>query len=546
MSRLPLPAERHATAIMISTQFSNTTTQRVSLCCGPASEHGYCKFSNSMNAPSCIFRSLVFAISLVAGSCALSSSAYAEDPYVLWATSAAPGNVWATALSPAGELYVCNYNFGPECALLRFDQQGHVIETNQLQGVRLARLTFDTAGNRYLTGKVETNGVFSVSQVRGFFVAKYNAQNALLWVRSQGLQDTVDYDTSGAALAVDGAGNVLVASVSPYSMTFGQGTIANSGGIFVCKYDPDGQLLWARRVASGGGVNDLSLDVTGHFVIGGFLSQGTVNFSGTNVFAGSTGYSYDGDWYLARFRPNGDLYWVRLGYGGSTVTDRAGNSYASQSWSKDVVANGLVKFSSSGDMLWSKSFQGVLVQWPGGIALDPNDEPVFTGQIFGAATFGSITLDEHTSTISYGDILLAKANAQGDIQWAIHGGGTEFDRGEQVVCDRQGSIFLTGVIRRDEGNLGDLPLVPLPNDYGRSTIIAAKLSQAPPLNLTTSGADITLSWPAKATDYVLEAAVSPQGVTWEVVTNEPAIGTVERSVELPLTGNARFFRLRQP
>jgi hypothetical protein len=35
-------------------------------------------------------------------------------------------------------------------------------------------------------------------------------------------------------------------------------------------------------------------------------------------------------------------------------------------------------------------------------------------------------------------------------------------------------------------------------------------------------------------------------LSWDSVTNTPTVTTNERSVQLPLTGNARFFRLRQP
>lgn len=44
----------------------------------------------------------------------------------------------------------------------------------------------------------------------------------------------------------------------------------------------------------------------------------------------------------------------------------------------------------------------------------------------------------------------------------------------------------------------------------------------------------------------IESATSLPAVSWTTVTNTPTDTATERSVQLPLTGNARFFRLRKP
>jgi hypothetical protein len=66
------------------------------------------------------------------------------------------------------------------------------------------------------------------------------------------------------------------------------------------------------------------------------------------------------------------------------------------------------------------------------------------------------------------------------------------------------------------------------------------------LGIARTASDLTLSWPIDATNFVLEATTSLPAVSWTTVTNTPAVTTNERSVQLPTTGNARFFRLRQP
>jgi hypothetical protein len=45
---------------------------------------------------------------------------------------------------------------------------------------------------------------------------------------------------------------------------------------------------------------------------------------------------------------------------------------------------------------------------------------------------------------------------------------------------------------------------------------------------------------------MLEATTLLPAVSWSAVTNTPTVTTNERSVQLPLTGNTTFFRLRKP
>ena len=55
-----------------------------------------------------------------------------------------------------------------------------------------------------------------------------------------------------------------------------------------------------------------------------------------------------------------------------------------------------------------------------------------------------------------------------------------------------------------------------------------------------------LSWPAKATNYVLEAATSLPAIAWSSVTNAPSVNGRERNLQLPVTGPAKSFRLHKP
>ena len=235
--------------------------------------------------------------------------------------------------------------------------------------------------------------------------------------------------------------------------------------------------------------------------------------------------------------------WVKLGYASSLAVAKNGDIYAAFSRPKDpVIGNGLAKFNSSGSLLWSRSFPGGFIE---NVALDSNDEPVLTGSFSGTIRLDGVTLVSRTA--SWEDILLLQTDSNGNVRWAMSGGGPELDTGSQVLCDTQGNIYLTGRTWRYKGSFDGLPLTPIPSpaDNVFSTLFAAKLNPAPMLNLVAPANGAKLAWPARATNYVLEVTTSLPAVSWTTVTNTPTLSGRERSVQLPLIGNAQFFRLTE-
>lgn len=65
------------------------------------------------------------------------------------------------------------------------------------------------------------------------------------------------------------------------------------------------------------------------------------------------------------------------------------------------------------------------------------------------------------------------------------------------------------------------------------------------LSIIQTDAQALISWPVTLTNYILEAAPSPSAISWASVTNAPIVTGTNRSVQLPLTGTAQFFRLRK-
>ncbi len=101
-----------------------------------------------------------------------------------------------------------------------------------------AAIAVDGAGNVLVTGQFSGTvdfggGALTNAGSRDIFLAKYDAAGAHLF--SQRFGDT-DFD-SGAAIAVDGAGNVLVTGSFEGTVDFGGGALTSAGNdIFLAKY----------------------------------------------------------------------------------------------------------------------------------------------------------------------------------------------------------------------------------------------------------------------------------------------------------------------
>jgi hypothetical protein len=189
-----------------------------------------------------------------------------------------------------------------------------------------------------------------------------------------------------------------------------------------------------------------------------------------------------------------------------------------------------------------------------GVALDGRDEPVFAADFYGTVNLDGHVVQARPNTGT--KVLVCKANASGVFQWAIGDAGQSWTSAMQVLCDRSGNIYTGGDMRCvyqngsyvcEAGLLGAFPLPP-PTE-GTTDIFVARLTDPKAivveLEFARTASGLVLSWPVDATNYVLEASSSLPTTSWDVVTNAPSVTATNCTVQLPLTGNATFFRLRK-
>jgi len=331
-------------------------------------------------------------------------------------------------------------------------------------------VSVDSSGNVYITGYFQSSNIdFGGGELTNaggcegwpcsdIFLARFDSNGNHKWSKRFGGSDH-DY---GYSVSVDSSGNVYITgSFSSSTIDFGGGAL-NGPGIFLAKFDSNGNHLWSKRF--GGSSDDIgysvSVDSSGNVYITGWFKSSTIDFGGGALTNAGGGYP---DIFLAKFDSNGNHKWSKK-FGGdrddgvySVSVDSSGNVYITGSFSSSSINFGggaltnaggtdifLAKFDSNGNHLWSKRFGGSDWDYGNSVSVDSSGNVYITGY-FGY--FKSSTIDfgggALTSAGGY-DIFLARFDSNGNHKWSKRFGGSSDDRGYSVSVDSSGNVYITG------------------------------------------------------------------------------------------------------
>jgi hypothetical protein len=282
------------------------------------------------------------------------------------------------------------------------------------------------------------------------------------------------------AITVDKSGNTYVTGNFTTATLFGTIEITGSSydNMFVAKYDTKGKAIWAKSVAGTNNITGSSIcwDATGNIYVTGYF-VGTADFGAEQITANG-----NQDFFVAKYKDSGELIWVKNAGASSSEaaagieTDASGNIYVIGSFNTattigttNMTSFGLgdiflAKYSAGGDVVWAKHVGGG-TNYDNGydVTIDKSNNIYLTGLINKDVTIGSSSL-----TGSASDVLLAKYNSAGDFQWAkrTSGEGANISGGYGVDTDKDGNIYVTGIVGNDKNFGGETGLSVGPNHYG--------------------------------------------------------------------------------
>lgn len=419
----------------------------------------------------------------------------------------------------------------------------------------------DGAGNVYIAGYFYGTATFGGTNLvsRGgndIYVVKYDSAGNLLWARRAG----GSYHDTALHIAVDAAGNCYVPGFFRGTADFGSFNVTDASTLYsdsyLAKYDSTGNVLWIET--GGGPKNDVSysaaFDVNGNVYVSGYF-QGTMSLGSTNVTASGI------DVFLAKYDGGGSFQWVQTAggnAGGSNIgrsvsVDRAGDVWLTGSFRGPAVFGStllagsgnddvfVAKYSPNGVLYWARQAGGAGNDVAHGQVLDTANNLYISGSFTTNAQFGAISLTA-TGTNGQSDIFLAKYDSAGNVLWGMQAGSRDGDGGGALAMDPFQTLYGMGIFAGTASFEGQAL-----TSFGSTDGFVARWDEIPLLRIRRSNHQAVVSWTTNAYSWALQTSTNlNSAASWEDSTNAPAIIGAEYSVTNTPGPVAEFFRLHKP
>ncbi|HTB32465.1 MAG TPA: T9SS type A sorting domain-containing protein [Bacteroidia bacterium] len=308
-------------------------------------------------------------------------------------------------------------------------------------------VAIDREDNAFLTGYILGSQKFGSDSVNcnpypgNAFLVKYDKNGNALWAKAP--TSSLHSNSKADVVATDSKGNSFISGFFTDTVNFGgyplftkNYVVGNVGDIFLAKYDPNGNVLWAKAgitpsITSYGELNENSIatDTAGNVYIAGefvdSITFGTTTLSGRGCFV-----------FLVKYDPNGNVVWAKQSTssqygnnGAGVATDKAGNIYVTGFFYSAITfgshalntfyqATFLVKYSSAGNVIWAKQSNIPWVTCYGyslSVATDKAGYEYITGAFGDTLIFGIDTLKNSAPESS---IFFVKYDSLGNVIWA--------------------------------------------------------------------------------------------------------------------------------
>lgn len=338
-------------------------------------------------------------------------------------------------------------------------------------------ITSDISGNVFTTGYFFGSSLTLSTTVLNnagnydAYVTKHDNNGNFVWAVSIGGA----FDDVPFGIACDNSGNVFVTGYyTSNPLVIGSYTLINSGGtdVFVVKYDPSGNVIWAKSFGDNMIEEPYGITTDGSnvFVTGQFQSN-TISFG-----TGTLSTNGSGDVFVIKYDNNGNELWgksfgdagLEIGY---DITITSSNdiyvtgSFKSPSltFSTYTLTNMggsdyfVLRYDALGNEIWAKSAGGNFDD-AGTCVKEGFSGEIYTTGYFKSTniSFGAVTYTN--ASVANADVFLVNYNSLGNETWSKAFGGNLDDISYGVVADPGGNVFIGGHIHSSSVVIGSYTL----------------------------------------------------------------------------------------
>jgi hypothetical protein len=384
-----------------------------------------------------------------------------------------------------------------DCFLVKYSMDGTAQWATQIQGTGAERansLSADANGNIYITGYFSSPVLSIVNEdgtlfgtlnrigTSNIFLVKYNSSGVAEWARIIGGTGT----DIGNSLTNDVNGNIFLTGYynsSPLTIYNGDGTtfgtLSNEGSddCFLIKYNESGNIQWTTRISATTSEQGFAVtcDTNGNsflLVRSAGIPLTIYNYDGTAF--GTKNTLGSSDVFLIKYNTNGFAQWVAqiggtasdggfactcdfngdvciVGDFASTtlsVYNQDDSLFGTISRGSGVRSVFLIKYNTSGSVVWTTRMAGASQDLANGISNDGTNNIFITGTFTSnpvslynsdGTTYGTLAI-LGASTNTY----LIKYTSDGFVEWATQLRGIGVETGQDVVNDATGNVYMIG------------------------------------------------------------------------------------------------------
>lgn len=291
-------------------------------------------------------------------------------------------------------------------------------------------------------------------------ISRHNANSDLMWLK---VIDDISVADFGTSFVKDKNDNLIYTGMFNNQIQLGSFTLteANTGNeAYVCKFSPDGNVLWAKTLGNGEVSENVNIttDQSGDVIVAYVASPNNVlikfDAQGNKLWTKSMPME---SYYLNLVSADSlnNIYMaseIHLDYiNGQSGTIQIDNLSFTQT--KNDASTVLFKFTPDGTAVWAKIMGKNLNYnytdgWPTSLKTDAQGNAYIWGWCREGDVIGDFTVNsplDYVSTYKY-NYFLSKINTHGEIIWtqAIYERNYGFNYGNLLEIDPVGNIYVAG------------------------------------------------------------------------------------------------------